>query len=327
MKASSAQKIPRLLALIPMLHANPGMELKKLQEISGYENISDLKKDISSLVMFGIPPFSPADYMDIYIENERVYVDFPQGLEKPLLLSAGEWQVLQKSIAAELKMSDGNSIPSDIINKAVQKLSGIPFALENETPYSGRKEILEEAMKEDCQIEFHYRSILSREPELRHVDPWLIFFHGGFLYLIGYCHLRKNPRIFHVERMDHLEIVELARENQQPENIKEMISSSYIFNSDSGFEVEIAFESLLLRAVEKYFHVHEIGDYHGHNGCFLGWKTAKCSVGESIWFRSMVRSFGTKMAILSPEHMRKSFLDELNELPEIFPAGEKLDSQ
>ncbi|HNJ35675.1 MAG TPA: WYL domain-containing protein, partial [Leptospiraceae bacterium] len=43
--------------------------------------------------------------------------------------------------------------------------------------------------------------------------------------------------------------------------------------------------------------------------------TAKVNIKDSHWFKAMIRSFGPYVKILSPDHLRQSFISELREIP------------
>jgi predicted DNA-binding transcriptional regulator YafY len=49
------------------------------------------------------------------------------------------------------------------------------------------------------QIQMRYDSAARGRVTRREVDPYRLWYASGGLYLIGYCHLRKEPRIFAVE--------------------------------------------------------------------------------------------------------------------------------
>jgi predicted DNA-binding transcriptional regulator YafY len=50
-------------------------------------------------------------------------------------------------------------------------------------------------------VTFEYRSLTKKEYEHRMVDPYHAICHRGNWYLIGYCHERKEPRMFALSRM------------------------------------------------------------------------------------------------------------------------------
>lgn len=55
-----------------------------------------------------------------------------------------------------------------------------------------------EALVGGVRAKITYRSPWRDEPTEREISPWHLRFEDGRLYLWAYCHLRKEPRLFHV---------------------------------------------------------------------------------------------------------------------------------
>ncbi len=72
----------------------------------------------------------------------------------------------------------------------------------------------QEAVADRRRLRLKYQSPATGRSVERRVDPYGIFLRRGFWYLYGYCHLRKEPRLF---RMDHLELVETPEGGDGPE--------------------------------------------------------------------------------------------------------------
>ena len=75
--------------------------------------------------------------------------------------------------------------------------------------YSKFKEIINrvnEAAEERKSIEILYFAMSRKRESKRKVDPYRILFYNGTFYLIGYCHLRKEIRIFALDRIKMLRV-------------------------------------------------------------------------------------------------------------------------
>ncbi len=314
MRKDASINLKKIFSLVPLLHANQGMHLSKLQKIAGYGSLEELRRHIHKLILFGVPPFSPSDFIEVYIDEEdRVYLEFPQGLDRPLALTAEEWALLQKVLSRDSGVIQPGQKGTDDLVRILSRLSAVPVAIESTSPFQKRRAAVEKALSERLQIQFLYRTLSSREPEIRRVDPWALFQHRGSAYLIGHCHLRKEPRYFHLERMDDVQILDMKEETSPPENMDSFLKQSPIFDANpGGFTVEIAFSPKIKNAMELYFKIF--------NDCPLQsqehpeWLRASCRVRESLWFRSMMRSLGPDCFIVSPQHMRDSQYSELMEI-------------
>ncbi|MBT9259752.1 MAG: WYL domain-containing protein [Clostridiales bacterium] len=63
-----------------------------------------------------------------------------------------------------------------------------------------------QAIRAKTTLLLSYHSASRREITRRHVDPYYLYFARSTWYLLGYCHLRKDLRLFALQRIRHLEI-------------------------------------------------------------------------------------------------------------------------
>ncbi|MDF0644300.1 MAG: transcriptional regulator [Nitrospira sp.] len=60
---------------------------------------------------------------------------------------------------------------------------------------------LTQAIAKKRTVQMRYYSASRLRMTRREIDPYRLWYASGGLYLVGYCHLRKEPRMFAVERM------------------------------------------------------------------------------------------------------------------------------
>lgn len=309
----------RILSLIPVLTANPGIRLADLQKLSGYQSKKKLQQDLEKVLYFGRPPFTPADYIDICIEEDRVFLELPQGLDRPLELTIDEWALVQNILTQTLEFYTRERGSKELVS-ILEKMTRVPLSLDY-GPYTRKRSILLRCMEEHKQAEFHYKSLSALEAEIRRIDPWVVFSHHGSIYCLGYCHMRRSPRIFHLERMEHLEMLDAAQV-ARPAGVREHLDKSIVFHSqDSGFSAGIAFEAAVEGSLAGVLPLRQIEAMKGRSG----WKQAQVKVRDSLYFRSVLRGYGPMVEILTPEHLRLSFISDLRQIP--LPAPFQLDRQ
>jgi predicted DNA-binding transcriptional regulator YafY len=61
--------------------------------------------------------------------------------------------------------------------------------------------VFRKALKENCQVNITYRGQNRSETTQRKVDPYAIVHQAGWWSVVGYCHLRKDIRLFRVDRI------------------------------------------------------------------------------------------------------------------------------
>ncbi len=315
-ESATIHNLRQLFSLVALIHANQGIEMERLASLAGFQSQKELQKALERLMMFGIPPFSPADYITVYIdENRRVMLDFPLGLERPLALTAAEWGALQRLLRQELQFIQSGDMVSDQLAKLISRLAPIPVEIENNDIVQSKRLLIQEALQDRLQLEFYYRTLSSQQPELRRVDPWALFQQRGSSYLIAFCHTRQAARFFHLERMQNIEILLLEQENAPPKNLRELIKNSPLFQENpSGFSIRIAFSPQLRSALELHLQLKDLGQWQEAGTAQKGWLTAKSKVQDSIWLRMLLRSLGPQIVLLSPRHLQESCLQELEQI-------------
>lgn len=311
-KSGSSAKLKQLLDLVPLLQSNPGIHMDKLLALTPYKNRGELTDALDRLLMIGLPPFTPADFIDIYIDDsERITLTFPHGLDRPLALTPAEWNALRNIVTGELEYHKAGTSHTETLRNLLTKLSADPLIYDESSPFSYKRSLVEEAMEEDQQIQFLYQSLSDREVRLRRVDPYALFVHRGSAYLIGFCHTRQEPRSFHLERMTDIEILDEERLSDIPEDLEKLMENSPIFRGleDSLEEATILFRADIRAALEYYFPLNHVSPHHEDGGG--RWMVGRCFIREENYFISVMKSFGPRVVITQPEKTRQSILQEI----------------
>src|SRR5204862_3749769 len=78
---------------IPLIQAHQGLTVDELAARTGLSN-DTITDEVSRLVMMcGVPPYAPNNYVSIWVEKGRVYIRFAEQFERPVRL------VLQEALA------------------------------------------------------------------------------------------------------------------------------------------------------------------------------------------------------------------------------------
>lgn len=316
----TAESVERLLNLVPLLYANPGIRLKELLPLTRYRKPSELQKALEQLLMFGVPPFSPADLIELFVEEDgRVYLELPQGLDRPVELLPEEWNAVREVLERAIGFQEPNQASADVLRRILEKLSAVPVAYESESTVARKRALVERALGEDLQLEFVYRTLSAKQGEVRRVDPWAVFAHRGASYLVAYCHMRRDARSFHLERVENLELLDLRRETQAPEELPELLQSSPILRRDEhGLLVKLKFRAELRAALDYQFGLAGVETAEPPPGRQGGWLSGECRTPSPMWFRTTLRAFGPGVRIESPAHLREEMLADLET---IVPPG------
>ena len=205
------ERLRRLLFLVPYVSRHPGQTVEEVATAAGVTR-AELLSELDLLTLVGRPPFEPDDYVDIYVDKDRVFVDFDQRFSAPPRLTAAEGVAL--AAAAELL----RPASSDALTGALQKLEKVlpegararyremskQLDLAVDAP-SGLA-TLSQAIVEHREVEFDYFSGGKGVTERRAVQPLELFSHRGQWYLSAFCLSRQDERLFRLDRIARIEL-------------------------------------------------------------------------------------------------------------------------
>ena len=201
----TAQRLNRILAMLPWVIANPGATVDEVCERFGYTR-SRLVADLDLVFVCGLPGYGPGDLMVAYLDEDEVVVEMADYFSKPVRLTPVEALSLLASGMAI--MSSGQAPPTLI--SAVEKLQAavMPDAGDalvvdlTEPPLVG---ILRDAAAGGTVVRIEYTGIASGETTHRDIEPWAVFSTLGNWYVSAYCRLAEAERVFRVDRIRNAE--------------------------------------------------------------------------------------------------------------------------
>lgn len=206
-RITAADRLRRVLAIVPYIVANPGRTVAELAERFGVGERA-LLEDLSVVFMVGLPPYSPDSLIDVEIDaDSRVTIRLADYFSRPLRLTPG--QGLALVAASDALLSIPGTDPDGSLARALAKLGGVLGVAEKDPVDvhlgAAEAEVLEKlrgAVSAGTEVEIDYYSWGRDAVTHRRVVPWRVFADGGYWYLDGWCHLADGERLFRVDRID-----------------------------------------------------------------------------------------------------------------------------
>ena len=109
-RTQAYERLRRLLFLVPFVSKNPGLTVDEVAKAVGVSK-DELLEELDLLTLVGRPPFQPDDFIDVYVEDDRVFIHLNQRLSAPPRLTAAEGVALAAA-AALLKPAAGGALAS-----------------------------------------------------------------------------------------------------------------------------------------------------------------------------------------------------------------------
>ncbi|MBI3072999.1 MAG: transcriptional regulator [Deltaproteobacteria bacterium] len=161
---------------------------------------------------------------------------------------------------------------------------------------------LHEATRLRRQVEIVYESFSSNRVARRIVDPYTLHLHGGTIYLIAYCHRRRDVRQFVVDRVRSAKTLTETFEVQEGYDPERHLASAFKMFRGKPFVARICFERRAARYLrERTYHPSQtIRDLKG------GAIEVTLEVSGVDQLAAWVASFGGDATVLEPDKLRRA---------------------
>lgn len=188
---------------------------------------------------------------------------------------------------------------STLFNKEINYWIKVDFSnWEKDNEQEERFDMIKTAILNKNLIKFTYYNS-NGERSKRIVEPLQIWFKDKSWYLISYCRLKEDYRIFKINRIKEIEILQKHFERNLPKEKKEEkyslknISLELEINKEMTYRVYDEFEN---REITKK-----------EDGNFI----VNVEYPENEWIYGYILSFGEYAKVLKPEHAKTIIKDKL----------------
>ena len=212
---TSTARLNRLLRMVPWLVARPGVPIEEASAQFGLTE-QQLIEDLSLLFMCGLPGLTHGELIDASWDGGVVTVSNADTIDKPVKLTLGE----AVSVIAGLRALSGTPGVSDAVDGALQRLRAAMPVAEAESAdritvdlesgeYAEQLATLREATTQGRQVRLHYVNAADEASE-RSVDPLRLANLDGRWYLQAWCHTAQGERLFRLDRVSALTVLDEA---------------------------------------------------------------------------------------------------------------------
>ena len=151
-----------------------------------------------------------------------------------------------------------STLPPETINYLNRVQSVFHAGIKPYSDYGRFKEMLNQinhAVLNRLRVEIAYRGLKDVAEMKRKVDPYKVWFFNGTMYLIGFCHLRGDVRIFVLDRIKVLVLLEEKFREPSDFSLDVYFRDSFRVMQDELYEVSVMIAPEWSRYVkEKIWH-------------------------------------------------------------------------
>jgi predicted DNA-binding transcriptional regulator YafY len=159
-------------------------------------------------------------------------------------------------------------------------------------------------------VKIVYHTLSRRQTSRRQIEPYKLWYFDGTFYLIGHCRLKKEIRIFAVDRFREIVVLDKVFDIPAQFNIESLMRSSFGTFVGEPVRVRVWFDPAAAGYVrEKIWHVSQ--KLHERRDGSLVFEAEVAGTQEiKLW----VMRFGSKARVLEPESLRVEIRMEAAEM-------------
>jgi len=211
-RITASERLQRLLALIPWVAANDGPTVREVCERFDLKE-RELLADISLVSLVGVPPYTPDELFDVVVEDGRVWVHLSPTFRRSLRLTPE--QALALVAAGRSLRAVPGADPEGPLARGLAKLAATLGVDPDEAGFAPVEHGLDlvlstvrDASAAHRRVRLDYYSHGRDERTAREVDPHRVYADRGQWYLVGFDHLRGEERLFRVDRIDDVDVLD-----------------------------------------------------------------------------------------------------------------------
>lgn len=333
----SATRVERLLNLLTLLLNSRRpislREIRELDEFAAYQTDDPksgeraFERDKAALIELGVPLRWVQPESDDNDDGDGGYLI---DREKYYLPDLGlqPQELAQLSIAGAAAAAIEGFPGRDAVVRALAKLgfdadseghsalmAHVPIVHPNTPQILEHLQVLHDAVDKKKRIRLNYQNLHSQSTK-REVDPYGLYYRRGMWYLVGYCHLRKSERTFHVGRIAELMVLRPDTENQDFTIPAGFELAPYVsrqpweYAYEEPYDVELRLEDKFVPAAREIFGSTARLSYM-KDGAHITLQVSNTSA-----FVAAILPIGAGVEVLSPAKLRHAMADMYAQLVE-----------
>ena len=180
----------------------------------------------------------------------------------------------------------------------------------NYQQYKNTVDLITQAIDKTRTAQIRYFSASRNSTSRREVDPYRLWYASGGLYLIAYCHLRRDVRLFAVERIRSISLTDHPYQMPLGFDVEQYVQDALLVMRGRRIEVELLFSKTAAPWVkDKLWHTSQeltlLKD---------GRLRMMLKVADTTELVGWILSFGSQVRVVRPESLRQKLAEEARKI-------------
>ena len=327
-------QVTRQWYLLRKLESGKGLTLQELRQRLPEEiqrHGRTLRRDIEALESAGFP--ITTDQL-----NGQTRWRLIEGFHQIPALTISPTELMSLTFSRNLlKPLDGTEIQASLssaLNKAAAALppQGLEYVREMERVFSvglgphksyrehkDKIDRITEGISRTRTAQIRYFSASRNATTRREVDPYRMWYAAGGLYLIAYCHLRRDVRLFAVERIRSISLTDHPYQFPLGFDIEAYVQDALMVMRGRRIDVQLLFAKTAAAWVKDK-------NWHSSQELTLqkdGRMKLVLRVADTAELLGWILSFGSQVQVVRPESLRTKVREEARKIFRSLPRMSK----
>lgn len=227
---SAEERVKGLLLMLPWLAQQSGpVDLQTMADHFGISK-ENLVKDLELATVCGRPPYTPADYIELIIDEDTAVATVSRFIEHPQSLTRAEGVAVLTAIKSLQTLQGGtsNTTLNSLLTKLESVLGAELEALDVDLSDPEHRAVLDAALEAEESVEISYFVPARLEISERTISPAQIFMDRGRWYVRGHDSKADAERTFRIDRIESAK-----RTGKKGQILKRITAVGKFFGSDN----------------------------------------------------------------------------------------------
>lgn len=301
---SATARLGRLLTMVPWLLRRQGVDIAEAATEFGVST-QQVESDLALLFLCGTPGGMPDDLIEAEWEGGKVYLGNAETIARPLRLGVDEALTLVvglRTLAAMPGLED-----REVIDRTLAKLEAtlsaraaqvagarIQVAMGEEAE-AGALSKVRDGLARHKRLRLRYLVPSRDEATDRDVDPMRLTNLEGHWYLEAWCHRSRDVRLFRVDRMEQVEVLESDGTPPRQARSRDLDAGVFIPRED---DLQVVLDLQPEAAWVADYYPHEALTRRADGSARVTLRT-----GDTAWLRRLLWRLGGTARAVAPESL------------------------
>lgn len=304
---TATARLSRLLTMVPWLVNRQGIDLDRAAVELGI-SATQLETDLRLLYLCGYGQM-PDELIDAQWESGRVFVTNADAIARPLRLGRDEALTLMVGLRALAAVPGLGE--RDAIERAMAKLEQATGA---SAEAAARVEVsmddgvgagllgdARRAVEDHRRVHLRYLVPSRDESTERDVDPMRVVNLESRWYLEGWCHRAQDTRLFRMDRIESLEVLDLDGTPPSDAQLRDLDAGTFTPRPDDTL--------VTLRLAPGAAWVSDYYPVETVETASDGSQTVTLRTADTLWLRRLMWRLGGLGAVLAPTELAEAVRD------------------